>query len=393
MKRQLAGLFSLVLLPLSGVALAAPDTAARAVEPGSTPRGLARSLDAERSSSPPPADIPGALSAINIADPPSSPDPDADWVDATFDNCPEDPNPSQADSDHDGVGDACDVVCLSFEDGVLGEGQDAQLGWIDPGFDAGSGPWIYTGAMVPEQLDRALFWFDLDLLPEGSAVEYAQLELFAAIASPGEVRAHRVFEKWHEESLSQDFGSQGSWEAAPAGTFSPAFGWSFMDITSLVQGWADGAYPNHGLLLEEAPWQFHAFATSESPQTALRPKLSVCFVFPEEPPQLCPPPDDCHLAGIPDPKTGACTWPSAPDDSPCDDGDLCTQGDVCSAGLCKGGKPLTCDPRPCTDGGHCEPETGMCSFRTVRLGTRCLSPEGEEGICLGSACVSYPDAP
>jgi rhodanese-related sulfurtransferase len=37
-------------------------------------------------------------------------DSDADGVNDDLDNCPDDPNPSQADADGDGVGDVCDVV-------------------------------------------------------------------------------------------------------------------------------------------------------------------------------------------------------------------------------------------------------------------------------------------
>jgi uncharacterized membrane protein len=58
----------------------------------------------------------------------------------------------------------------------------------------------------------------------------------------------------------------------------------------------------------------------------------------------CPAPTDtCRAApGVRDPATGACTYPTAPDGTACDDGVADTVGDVCSAGVCAGTPTAAC---------------------------------------------------
>jgi hypothetical protein len=60
----------------------------------------------------------GANLSGMAADPPVIPDSDGDGFDDLADNCPGDPNPSQADGDGDGAGDACDPCPLDpLDDG------------------------------------------------------------------------------------------------------------------------------------------------------------------------------------------------------------------------------------------------------------------------------------
>lgn len=59
--------------------------------------------------------------------------------------------------------------------------------------------------------------------------------------------------------------------------------------------------------------------------------------------------DACHVPGVCDPATGACSNPQKPDGTPCEDGDGCTMGETCKAGVC--GLPtsvcLNTAPRAC----------------------------------------------
>ncbi len=64
--------------------------------------------------------------------------------------------------------------------------------------------------------------------------------------------------------------------------------------------------------------------------------------------------DQCHVAGVCSPATGACTNPNANNYTPCDDGLKCTSGDQCENGVCAG--TAIC-PATVT----CDESTGLCS--------------------------------
>lgn len=65
-------------------------------------------------------------------------DQDDDGIVDDVDNCPDVPNPSQADSNHNGIGDACDPATLDGGTKKDGGGNDASIGGGDSG-SSGSG--------------------------------------------------------------------------------------------------------------------------------------------------------------------------------------------------------------------------------------------------------------
>ncbi|HYD42634.1 MAG TPA: hypothetical protein VEB43_17530 [Anaeromyxobacter sp.] len=100
---------------------------------------------------------------------------------------------------------------------------------------------------------------------------------------------------------------------------------------------------------------------------------------------VCAPSDQCHVAGVCDGATGACSQPAAPDGTWCDDGDPCTQQDSCAAGACSGGTPVVCaDPGPCRLAA-CQPGTGSCESWAAPDGTECTG-----GTCADGVCVPEP---
>ena len=105
--------------------------------------------------------------------------------------------------------------------------------------------------------------------------------------------------------------------------------------------------------------------------------------------------DQCHLAGICDTATGACSNPPKPDGATCNDGDACTQADSCQAGVCAGASPVTCAALDqCHLAGSCTPGTGQCSNPPVPngapIGGSAACNTGKQGICAAgiTACTA-----
>ncbi len=94
----------------------------------------------------------------------------------------------------------------------------------------------------------------------------------------------------------------------------------------------------------------------------------------------------CHVAGVCDPATGACSNPAAADGIACDDGNRCTQSDTCQSGVCTGANPVVCSAlNACHVAGVCDPASGACSNPAVPDGTLCSLPNAN-AACMGGAC-------
>jgi MYXO-CTERM domain-containing protein len=98
--------------------------------------------------------------------------------------------------------------------------------------------------------------------------------------------------------------------------------------------------------------------------------------------------DLCHIGGICDHATGACSNPAKPNGTACDDGNACTKTDVCAAGAC-GGTTYTCAaPDQCHQTGTCNGD-GTCSYANKADGTACddgnANTVGDQ--CTGGSCA------
>src|SRR5882724_7592764 len=79
-------------------------------------------------------------------------------------------------------------------------------------------------------------------------------------------------------------------------------------------------------------------------------------------PKVCTALDQCHVAGVCTPGTGACSSPAKADGVACDDGNGCTLADTCRTGVCAGGAAKTCTASgPCHVAGTCVAATGQCT--------------------------------
>jgi hypothetical protein len=100
------------------------------------------------------------------------------------------------------------------------------------------------------------------------------------VTSPGNstVTVHRITADWVENTVTwNSFGEQ--YDATVENSFVPnAVGFYSINVTSLVQGWISGTYPNYGLLLDEVLLPLTAYTTSEWPYTTLyRPMLKLYY--------------------------------------------------------------------------------------------------------------------
>ena len=98
------------------------------------------------------------------------------------------------------------------------------------------------------------------------------------------------------------------------------------------------------------------------------------------------------------PATGDCVTQNAPNNTPCEDGDLCTLNDTCQNGTCRSGSPRTCPASadPCKVN-VCVPATGDCVTQNAPNNTPCTDNNQcttvdtcQNGTCQGSSPRTCP---
>jgi hypothetical protein len=107
------------------------------------------------------------------------------------------------------------------------------------------------------------------------------------------------------------------------------------------------------------------------------------------PQKTCPVSADPCKVNVCVPATGDCVTQNAPNNTPCEDGDLCTLNDTCQNGTCRSGSPRTCPAStdPCKVN-VCEPATGNCVTQNRTNGTSCgpASNPNRNVCCAGTCC-------
>ncbi|AGP34147.1 DNRLRE domain-containing protein [Sorangium cellulosum] len=206
-------------------------------------------------------------------------DTDQDGVFDSCDNCPAVPNPSQADADNDGIGNACEPPaqsqCVVVQRGTNGSVADAH---IQPGvsWPYGDYPYVVLNTL-PEGPQVGVMAFDLSFIPAGADVDSATLSLSHAWkATASTIELHRVNGPWQESTVHA--GNFPGYNAAVEATISTvaADAVATADIAALVQTWVDGAQPNHGIALQDVNGRTD-IRSSEQANVAVRPKLEVCY--------------------------------------------------------------------------------------------------------------------
>lgn len=179
------------------------------------------------------------------------------------------------------------------------DGIDASLSQSAPDFNFGIGPSLWVRDTAGSAGYHSVLWFDTGRIPHGAVVESAVLELYQRDASnaASEVGLHRLTQSFDE---GDDNGASGggvtwnrhrSWQnwTNPGGDYDPTalattsippnsrdyFQW---DITSLVQGWVSGVYPNYGMILTpQAAGTDADFASSDHGDATQRPRLTLTY--------------------------------------------------------------------------------------------------------------------
>jgi hypothetical protein len=217
------------------------------------------------------------------------PDADGDGICDDADDCPFVPNPSQRDSDGDGVGDACDPLCVTFQRGAGGGVHDASVASNQPAANHGASNTLLAG-QAGAVTRRLLLSFDLGSIPPSAQITSAEIHLFGALGQgSGTLAAHQALAPWQEGTVTwSSFGS--SYDPAALATLIPStpapggpatpFLLSSPALTSLIQAWVSGAAENDGIVLTPEGSAAGTFRSSEHPAAEDRPILTLCYTDP-----------------------------------------------------------------------------------------------------------------
>jgi hypothetical protein len=137
---------------------------------------------------------------------------------------------------------------------------------------------------------RGLVRFNLSGIPTNATITSAKLYLYEKSNKTGQVTyTYRVTTNWNESIVTWN-----SW-TTPGGDFDSSISYFTyipdqnncmltLDITSLVQLWVNGTYPNYGLLLySTGPNHTISYVTREDTTLSEQPKLDIVYTVPNTP--------------------------------------------------------------------------------------------------------------
>jgi hypothetical protein len=134
---------------------------------------------------------------------------------------------------------------------------------------------------------RGLLRFDLSSVPANATVTSATLYLYEGGNKTGQTTfVYRVTSSWNESTATWN-----TW-TVPGGDFDSSMAYFAylpeqgncmltIDITNLVQAWANGTYNNYGVLLySTGPNHIISYTSKEDTNSSAWPKLYIVYVVP-----------------------------------------------------------------------------------------------------------------
>jgi hypothetical protein len=182
------------------------------------------------------------------------------------------------------------------------EGKDSYVSSLTPDFSYASNDYLSIGQSIFSTLGihrdkitldsyhlRAFLQFDLNALPADVVVVNAVLKLYqtASLDTSGlMIGVHQVTQEWEESTIT--------WNNKPDSLTSPestvtvpilVTGWLSWDISSLVQGWANGSIANLGIVLQDDGMAFkyiyiNCYSSDYAGNFSLRPILEITYNVP-----------------------------------------------------------------------------------------------------------------
>lgn len=144
--------------------------------------------------------------------------------------------------------------------------------------------------------ERILLRFDvLGELPDAAIINDATLQLFLYLANPASdppmgTGARRLTSSWSEFSVTWANQPPASAEEYATTSVGSSTGWYYWQLTDLVAGWVNEAYPNHGLIIignESGQLHERFFISDEQAgEPGMVPQLIVDYTIDNQPPSV-----------------------------------------------------------------------------------------------------------
>jgi hypothetical protein len=149
--------------------------------------------------------------------------------------------------------------------------------YVVPGSASNYGIQATMAVAAGSPANRSLLQYDLSTLPSGT-VSKATLVLFVkTLTAPGTLTVAPAVGPWTETGVTGLNQPIGGTPAVTSVVISASQVFISVDVTSIVQNWATGVYPNYGFLITGNGSVNATFDTKESTTTSHPAELSVSF--------------------------------------------------------------------------------------------------------------------